>query len=172
MRAIAAPMIARSIKCSASAPIVAPTSRTIDLRHGAQANLGHGHQSAGVASRDRAIGLAFLHRFDRLPHRRRAPTGAQGLARLIGHFDRDVAMAHARLGLQGWIARQQRRHRRLVAEQEELDVRPSFEGDRGRLEHDWRSVIAAHYIERYADVPFHTLFLSRGGPAPLRRAAQ
>ena len=30
MRAIAAPMIARSIKCSASAPIVAPTSSTID----------------------------------------------------------------------------------------------------------------------------------------------
>ena len=81
-------------------------------------------------------------------------------------------MTQARFALQGRIARQQRRHRRLVAEEKELDVRPPLEGDGGRLEHDWRPVIAAHHVERYADVPFHTLFLSRGGPAPRRRAAQ
>ena len=50
--------------------------RPLDLRHGAQADLGHRHQRAGVASRNRVVGLALLPRLDRLPHRRRAPAGA------------------------------------------------------------------------------------------------
>ncbi len=42
---------------------------SLDRRHRMQAEFRHRHQCAGVAGRDRAIGRARLHRFDRLPHR-------------------------------------------------------------------------------------------------------
>ena len=66
--------------------------RALDQRQHVQADLRHRHQRAGVAGRDRAIGLAALDRLDRPPHRGDAPALAQRLARLVGHLHRDVAM--------------------------------------------------------------------------------
>ena len=178
MRAIAAPMMARSTRCCASAPIDAPTSSTIDsprsvghiaasagrsiMRQHVQADLGHRHQRAGVAGRDRAIGLALLDRLDRPPHRGGAPPRAQRLARLVGHLDRDLAVADCARArsfgnpassgaIAAWSPNSRKR-----------DVRTALKRDRGGLDHDRRAVIAAHHVERYADVLFHSVFCPEG----------
>ena len=91
--------------------------RPLDRRHRMQAELRHRHQRAGVAGRNHAVGGAGLHRLDRLPHRRDPPSGAQGLARLVGHLDRDAGMKQARSGGEGRIGGEHRPDRRLVAVQ-------------------------------------------------------
>ena len=58
-------------------------------------NLRHRHQRAGVAGRDRDVGLALLHRVDGEPHRRLPAAVAQRLARLVVHPDRDVGVDEA-----------------------------------------------------------------------------
>ena len=138
--------------------------RAFDQRHRAQADFGHRHQRAGVAGRNRAIGLAFLDRVDRLPHRGGAPPRTQRLARLVRHLDRDFAVDDARLALERRIRGQQRRDRLLVAEQNEIDVGPALERDRRRVQHDRGPVVAAHRVERYANVLFHPNFYPEGAP--------
>ena len=173
IRAIAAPITARSTRCCASPPMVAPTSSTInsprsvghiaaiagplDRRHRMQAELGHRHQGAGVAGGDRAIGGAGLHRFDRLPHRRDAPPGAQGLARLVAHLDRDIGVNDARLGRELRVTLENLPDRLLLAVEEELEVRPALERDRRGRDDDARPVVAAHRVQRYANVARHSL---------------
>ncbi len=113
MRAIAAPMIARSIRCWASAPIVAPTSSTIDSPR----SVGHIAAIAGrsICAIVRRQTLAIAISAPVLPAETAqsaspfftasiachidddAPAGAQRLARLVRHLDRDVAMTDARL---------------------------------------------------------------------------
>ena len=112
IRAIAAPITARSTRWPSSPPIVAPTSRTIefapqggperrdrravDRRHRVQAELRHRHEGAGISGRHRVVRVACLDRFDRLPHRRNPPSRPEGLARFVGHLDRDAGVKHAR----------------------------------------------------------------------------
>ena len=116
MRAVAAPMTARSTRCSASAPIEAPTSSTINSPR----KVGH---SAAIAGRsipasilrsnfDIAISAPvlpaettrsaspLLHRIDREPHGGLAAAVAQRLARLVLHPHRDFGMHDSRGRLQ------------------------------------------------------------------------
>ncbi len=66
----------------------------LDARHRPQYQLGHSHQGAGVAGRDRDLCLTFLDCFQRKPHAGAAPT-PHGLARLVLHSDDDVGMHDA-----------------------------------------------------------------------------
>src|SRR5271154_5332152 len=148
MRAIAAPITARSTRCCASPPMVAPTSSTIDSPR----KVGHIAAIAG-----RSIGRARLHRFDCLPHRRLPPPGAQRLARLVAHLDRDVGMKNARLGRELGVTLENRADRPLLAVEEKLEVRPALERDRRGGHDDGRPVIAAHRVQRYANIARHSL---------------
>ncbi len=67
---------------------------------------------------------------------------------------------------------QNRRDRLFVAEQNEVDVGPPLERDRRRVQHDGRPVVAAHRVERYANVLFHPTFYPEGAPSTRWRAGQ
>ena len=137
-RAIALPITAMSSRCSASAPIEAPRSSTMDspLSVGQIAaiagrsmpaiirrlNLRHRHQRAGVAGRHGDVGLALLHRVDGEPHRRLPAAVAQRLARLVVHPDRDVGVHHPGGGLEPRMGVEQRVDLGPVAEQDERAV--------------------------------------------------
>ena len=140
--------------------------RPLDRRHRVQAELRHRHQGAGVAGGDRAVGRARLHRFDRLPHRRDAPPGAQGLTRLVAHLDRDVGMKNARLRGEPGMTRKDGPNRRLVAIEEKLNVGTAFERDGGGGHDDRRPVIAPHRVQRYANVARHSLVRPPGPRCP------
>src|SRR5229473_2681473 len=111
-RAMALPITARSTRCLASAPIVAPTSRTIDSPR----SVGH---KAAIAGRNRDIGLSLLDRVDRPPHGGFPAAMAQGLAGLIVHFYRHIGVDDARDGAQRRPIRQQRFERRPAADHDE-----------------------------------------------------
>ena len=121
---MALPITARSTRCWASPPMVAPTSSTIefpahrrphrrdrravDARQHVEIEPRHRHQRAGIAGRYRDIGLAFLDGVDGKPHRRGPAAVAQRLARLVVHADGDVGMDDARGGLQRRMRLEQR----------------------------------------------------------------
>ena len=58
--------------------------------------------------------------------------------------------------------------RLLVAEEKEADVRPPFECERRRGQHDGRAVIAPHRVQRYADIRRHSSCPT--APSPARAA--
>ena len=139
MRAIAAPITARSIRCCASAPIVAPTSSTIDSPR----IVGHIAASAGrsisgsMCRQTFAIAISapvlpaetaqsaspFFTASIGAPHRGHAAAVAQRLARLVGHLDRDVAMHDAvALAAEPGMLAEQRRDQLLVAVEQEARV--------------------------------------------------
>ncbi len=130
--------------------------RTVDLRHGAQADFRHGHEGAGIAGRDRAIGLAVANRLDRLPHRRIAPARAQRLARLVGHADGDAGVAHLGQRRQPGLGLEQGRDLLLVAEHQEFDVGKAFHEQCRARNDDRRAEIPAHGVERDPYRLFHT----------------
>ena len=187
IRAIAAPMTARSTRCCASPPMVAPTSSTIDSPR----SVGHIAAIAGrsigaiVCRQNFAIAIKApvlpaetaqsaapdLHRFDRLPHRRDAPPGAQRLARLVAHLDRDVGVKNARLGGQPGMTLQDGPDRALVTIEKKLDVGTAFEREGRGGQDDRRPVIAPHRVQRYANVACHSLVRPRPGALPGRRGA-
>ncbi len=121
MRAVAAPITARSTRCSASAPIEAPTSSTIDsprkVGHSAaiagrsipgkrlEIEFRHRHQRAGIAGRHDHVGVALLDGVDGEPHRGFPAAVAQRLARLVLHPHRDVGVDEPRRGFQRRAAR-------------------------------------------------------------------
>ena len=70
--------------------------RPVDVRRRPQAEPRHRHQRAGIAGRDREIGLALLHRLDRAPHARAPAAVAERLARLLVHPDGDIAVLEDR----------------------------------------------------------------------------
>ena len=141
--------------------------RPLDRRHRVQAELRHRHQSAGVAGGHRAIGRARLHRFDRLPHRRDATPGAQRLAWLVAHLDRDVAMKNARLCGQLGMTREDGPDRALLAIEEKLNVGTAFERYGRGGQDDRRPMIAAHRVQRYTNVARHSLVRPPGAPCPV-----
>ncbi len=146
MRAIAAPMTARSTRCWASAPIEAPTSSTIDSPRvvGHIAAIAGRSISGSMRRQTFAIAIsapvlpaetaqsasprltASIARHieeTRRPWRKR-------LARLVGHLHRDVAMDDRRFrGERGMLA-QQRRDLFFVAEQQVTRVGAALERDR------------------------------------------
>ena len=136
----------------------------VDLRHGAQANLGHGHQRAGVARRNRHVGLALLDRVQRQPHRGIAPPHAQRLARLGVHLDGDIGVEEARHRRQFRIGVQQRPQQFLVAGEDERQIGPPLQRDGGAGHDNGRSVVAAHGVERDPDRFGHRV---KGSPAKL-----
>ena len=80
----------------------------------------HRHQGAGIAGRDRDVGLPLLHRVDGEPHRRFPAAVAQRLARLVLHPHRDVGVDETRGCLQRRPRGHERRDQRGVAEQKEF----------------------------------------------------
>ena len=119
-----------------------PSSRTsgaADSRaNGAQRELGHRHQRAGVAGADRGVGLAVLHRVDREAHRGRLGA-ADRLARLFVAGDHirgwrivgRAAQVRGGARARPWIWR-------FVAEQQELEASRS-PAPRGRRAGDHRA---------------------------------
>ena len=97
--------------------------RPFDAGQHFQIELRHRHQSAGIARRYRHVGLSFLHRIDRQPHRGFAPAVAQCLARLVFHAHGDFGMHHPRGRLQRRILGHKRLDLRAVAEEQERRVR-------------------------------------------------
>ena len=173
MRAIAAPMTARSIRCCASAPIVAPTSSTIDSPR----RVGHIAASAGrsISGSMCRQTLAIAIRAPVLPAetaQSASPFFTASIARHIEEVRRPdrsawlglsviliatsqwttVALAASR-AMRG----EQGRDFLLVAEKEKAHVGPAFERDRRRRDDDRRPVIAAHHVERYPNVAIHRI---------------
>ena len=74
-----------ALAASATAPAIA--GRSMPSMH-LEIEARHGHQRAGIAGRDRDVGLALLDRVDGQPHRRLPAPVAQRLARLVVHADR------------------------------------------------------------------------------------
>src|SRR3984957_13134572 len=138
----------------------------LDRRHRVQAELGHRHQGAGVAGGDRAIGRARFHRFDRLPHRRDAPPGAQSLAWLVAHLDRDVGVKNARLGGQRGMTLENGPDHALVAIEKKLNVGKAFESEGCGGEDDRWPVIAPHRVQCYTNVACHSLVRPRPARCP------
>ena len=117
--------------------------------HRPQDQLRHRHEGAGVAGRDRDVGLALLHGLDRQPQAR-ALAAAQGLARLVAHGDGGVGVdddARARGERRRLL--ELGRDARLVAEEQEAQIRMSLERERRTGDHDLGAVIPAHGVERY-----------------------
>ena len=138
-------------RCCASAPIEAPTSSTINSPR----SVGHIAASAGrsisgsMRRQNFAIAISapvlpaetaqsaspVLDRLDRAPHRRRAPPGAQRLARLVRHLDRDLAVTDFRALARAWDAR---RARGAISSSRphsrKRDVGTALERDRGGRE--------------------------------------
>ena len=172
---MAAPISAKSASWRAVAPMLAPRSSTmqwpatvghwpgdggpLDAGHGAEHQLGHGHQRAGVAGRDGEVGLALLHGLERQPHAGAAPA-THGLARLVLHLDDGVGVDDARaLG------------ERRMRQQDAARCAPRRR-TAGRSRSGWRSSaraapgtttagpsVSAHRVERYGarrchDPPF------------------
>ena len=135
---MAPPMMARSTRCSASAPIDGADiehdrfpaqrrpqrrdRRPLDARHGPQMKFRHRHQRAGIAGRDRDVGLAFFHRVDGEPHRRFPAAVPQRLARFVVHVDRDIGVTIREAAFKRRMSGQQRLDDGQVAEQDEFDV--------------------------------------------------
>ena len=166
-RAMAAPMIAKSTSCWASAPMVAPTSstmlsprmvgqiagngRAVDVRHRAQAELRHRHQRAGIAGRNADIGLAVLDRFDRLPHGGFPAALTQRLAGLVVHRNGNVAMGEGGNRLDARQACQHRLDRLGFAEQQEADVGTALHDLLQGGQDDGRALVAPHHINGNPD---------------------
>ena len=160
---MAAPISAKSASWRAVAPMLAPRSSTMQaplmVGHcpamagrsmpgiGRQDQLGHGHQGAGVAGRDHAVGLLPLHGFDRQPHAG-AAAAPHRLARLVLHFHHGLGMHDlGPLGELG-VACEVRPDARLVAEQQEGHIGVLLEGKRCARDHDRGPGIASHGVER------------------------
>ena len=170
-RAIAEPITARSTRCGASAPILAPRSSTIELAadgrparrdrgpvdpgHGLELEFRERHHRAGIAGGDRKVRLAAFDRIDGHRHRRLPSALAQRLARLGVHRDRHVGMEDARGRLELRPRVEQRLDQGAVAEQQKLDARMPVERDLRPGNDHGRSEIAPHGVERNTNLIRH-----------------
>ena len=119
----------------------------VDPRHGAQRELGDGHQRAGVAGRQGGVGMVVLHRVDRHAHRR-AARPADRLARLFARGDCLGRVVDGDRAGDRLVARQLGIDQRLVTvkvEQERgiLATRGGDPGDDCR-----RADVASHGVDR------------------------
>ena len=144
MRAIAAPMTARSTRCCASAPIVAPTSSTM-IRRAASARSRRspaGRSAAWYAGRTSPWPSARRYCRRRPRHRPRpsSPPRSRATSRICdgrraapGSACRPSSPRHRCGGGPGGELRLSgtRRHVPFFAVEEELEVRPALERDRG-----------------------------------------
>lgn len=112
----------------------------------------HRHQRTGVAGRDRNVGLALLDRVDGKPHRRFPAAIAQSLARLILHFDGDIGVDQPRRRFQRRARVEQRLEQSGIAEEQKLALGMPRQRNASPGNHDGRAVVAAHGIERNADL--------------------
>ena len=128
-----------------------------DTRHGAQIELRHRHQRAGVSGRDGGISLTLLDGIDREPHRGFPAATPECLARLVVHPDDHFGMDYARGCLQTRTSLQQRPDRRLVTEQHELRVGMALQRNLGTGNDDCRTDVAPHRVERNSDLLGHGL---------------
>ena len=134
---------------------MAAMAGTIDSGNGPEAELGHGHESAGIAGRHDGIGVAVADRFQREPHARLPPALAQGLARLGIHGHRHVGMDQLRLGGERRMGGQLGLDAGFVANQDEPHVRVADQRNRGSGNDHARSVVPAHGVERDGDWSTH-----------------
>ena len=165
MRAKTSPITANWNRCSASQSTLAPRSSTttgrccagmhrgdrrpVDARQRLQHELGHRHQRAGIAGRDRG-------RRRRRPSPRRSPAACwscgPGAAPCDGLASPATAVrrvVHASSAARSCgVPRQQRLEARLVAEQQEAQIGMLLERQRGAVDHDRRRSVAAHGVER------------------------
>ena len=121
---------------------------TLDAGHGAQDQLRHGHEGAGVAGRDGDVGLALVHGVDGEPQAG-ALAAAQRLAGLVGHGDGERRVDDARLGRQRGKLVQLRPDARLIAVEDEAQRRMALQRERGARNDNVGPVIASHGVERY-----------------------
>ena len=139
-------------------------------RHGPQVELGHRHQRAGIAGRDRDVGLALLDRVDGEPHRRLPAPLAQRLARLVVHPDGDVGVDELGSRLEPRTRRQQRLDHRAVAEQQKLGVGMTAERQLGARHDHRRAMVSPHGVERNANFLGHELTNTVVGHGPQQGA--
>ena len=154
-------MLGRAIDVGAEIEHIAAAARRrqdgrdrgpVDARQHLQHEAGDRHQGAGVAGRDRGLGVAGLDQIDRHPHRR-VLLAAQRVGRRLVHFDDLAGHLHAQAVTE---LGQQRRHERLqrigTADQNGrgIGIGPQV-GRRGR-HRDRRAVVAAHAVDGNRDV--------------------
>ena len=120
--------------------------RPFDTGHRPQHEFRDRHERAGIARRNRGIGVARLHRFERQPHAR-AFAAAQCLARLFVHRDDEIGMDDTRLGCECRILLQYRFDAGLLAEKNEPQRWLTIKRQRRPGDHDLRAVVSAHCVE-------------------------
>ena len=173
MRAVAAPITARSTRCSASAPIEAPTSSTIEFsaqgrpqrRDGRPLDTGqrfefelrHRHQCAGIAARHGDIGVALLDRIDSQPHRGFPAAIAERLARLILHPHRDLGVDKPRGGFERRSGIDERRDQLGIPEEEEFALGVARQRQLRPGDDHGGALVSPHRIERNADLVCHRM---------------
>ena len=173
MRAVAAPMTARSTRCSASAPIEAPRSSTIDSprsvgqsaaiagrsipRQHFELEFRHRHERAGIAARNSDVGVALFHRLDREPHRGFPAAIAQRLARFGVHAYRDLGVNDPRSRFERRLRVDKRRDLRRVAEEEKFAFGMALQRQFRTGNDHGGAVVSPHRIERNADLVWHRM---------------
>src|SRR5204863_501016 len=120
--------------------------RAVDSGHGAERELGHGHQRPGIAAGDAGMGLALLHRGDRTAHGGRLGA-ADRLARLVVAGDDVGAVDDVGDRGERRAVRELAANRRLVAEQQEGKVVAALMGERGAGDHHRGAGIATHRVD-------------------------
>ena len=120
--------------------------RPVEPGHGAQRELAHRHQRAGVAARHRGAGIALLHRIDRKAHAG-GLGAAQGAARQLVAADHVGAMqdlgrpGHAGVRVECGL------DACFVANQQELELVVAPTRKRGALDHHAHTFVTAHRID-------------------------
>ena len=128
-----------------------PDGRNCRARHtldGGEHQLGHGHQRAGIASRNGGVGIALLHRVNGQPHAGGLAAAADGLRRLVVHGDGNIGMVDAGAALEGRQPVKLGIYARRIPEQHEAQLRPFGQRERGARQHHSRAVVSTHGVKR------------------------
>ena len=144
--------------------------RAIDAFERLQAELGHGHERAGIARRHGGVGAPVLHRLKRKPHARPPAALAKSLARLCVHGHGDVGVDDLRLRRESRMVGKHGLDAGRVADEQKAHVGMPHERDGSGRNDDAGTVVPAHGVERYGDWSTHSLCRS-GKILPLARSA-
>ncbi len=122
--------------------------RAADPWHHLQANFCHGHQGASIAGRKRNIGFVLLYGLNGEPHRRCSPTSTQRLTRLGVHPNRNPGMAQGGDPGKPRLGNEERLDLGGIAKKQKSHIWPPPQGAGGTWNDHFRSMVAAHSVER------------------------
>ena len=129
--------------------------RAIDAGQRAEVEPRHRHQRTGIAGGHRNVGLAFLHRIDRKPHRRSLAAAAQRLARLFVHADGDVGVDDPGYRLHRRVGSELRFDQRAVAVKQKLGVGMTVQENRSARNDHRCADVAPHGVKRDSNLFRH-----------------